>query len=159
MQAGERFCRSSLWGCQILLWFHSASVTPDPSGSSQPNQNRWGNLTSRWEASITSHLSPCVFNEVMDGCLLLKCFMLSSMSDLQFIFKPVLHCFLQECFWHFRLAVFFPYGTISGINKNLQFLSIWKMIPWLIKTGGNPAASTPWLKYSRPAQYHYCSRG
>lgn len=66
---GDRFCRSSPWGCQILLWFHSASVAPDPSGSSQPNQNTWGNLTSRWEASINSH-PLCVFNEVMDRCML-----------------------------------------------------------------------------------------
>ena len=68
---GDRFCRSSPWGCQILLWFHSASVAPDPSGSSQPNQNTWGNLTSRWEAFINSHpLCVCLMRWWIGVCFI-----------------------------------------------------------------------------------------
>lgn len=64
----------------------------------------------------------------MDGCTLLKHLMLSSMSNLQRIFKPVFQCFSWECFWHFRSAMFPTvspptcgnHGTISGITKNPQ---------------------------------------
>ena len=78
----ERLCRSSLWGCQIWLWFHSASVAPDPSESSQPKRNRGGNMTSRLKASISSSplcVCVCVFNEVMDRYMLLRCFMFPTM--------------------------------------------------------------------------------
>lgn len=46
------------------------------------------------------------FNEVMDACMLLTHLTLSSMSNSQHIFKPVLQCFSWECFWHFRSAMF-----------------------------------------------------
>lgn len=48
--------------------------------------------------------------------------------DLQFIFKPGLCCFSQECFWHFKLAdqqclVYLPpCGTIPGVGKNPESL-------------------------------------